>query len=69
MSDDPQFKSQKLITGVAFILMVGLCVFGLLFILFSDDKGSAAAEVWSHFKIMALTVVSYLFGKSGNMER
>mgnify|MGYP000324097071 CR=1 FL=1 len=69
MSKDSQRKSQQLITIVASVVMAGLFLFGLLFIVFSEDQGSAAAEVWSHFKMMALAVVSYLFGSLDRMER
>lgn len=69
MSKDSERKSQQLITLVASVVMAGLCLFGLLFIVFAQDHGSAAAEVWSHFKIMALAVVSYLFGSLDRMER
>jgi len=69
MSKDSQRKSQQLITIVASVVMAGLCLFGLLFIVFSEDQGIAAAEVWSYFRMMALAVVSYLFGSSDRMER
>lgn len=47
MSQDPRFKSQSLLLVVVLIVIMELCLFGLLFIFFSHDKGSVTQRAFT----------------------
>lgn len=64
MSSKRKSKNQYTVHVVSILIVVGMFTFIPLFIIYSDNKGMAAEEVWEHIKALSFIVFSYLYGRN-----
>ncbi|GAA3972195.1 hypothetical protein [Allohahella marinimesophila] len=48
---------------LSLIVMLGLMAASFLYVIYSEEKTVATAEVWEHFKALSIFVAGYIFEK------
>lgn len=62
MSDQPK-NSSTAILFLSVLIFVALFATALVYLMYSEDKGLAAEQIWNHLKELSLLAAGYIFGE------
>ena len=62
MSDQPRNSSTAALF-LSVLILVALLASALVYLVYSEDKGLAAEQIWNHLKALSLFAAGYIFGE------